>query len=160
MGHFHKGCGCPKQQVVHPTKHNCVHHCTQSEVEHIHPSHTTVMNHHTQVNKHVYPHSTSVQNTAGSVDVYGGSFQTPPRPGMGPGGQVAGAMTPGYGAGMGAGGGQVAGTMAPGYGAGYGHGMGAGYGGGHVAGATKPGHGHGHHHHHGAKHWNKKDKWC
>ncbi|WP_163971136.1 CotD family spore coat protein [Oceanobacillus halotolerans] len=78
---------CPRR-IVYPTKHNMVHHCTHDMVEHVHPSHTTVMNHHLTKNKHVYPHSTSVVNTANSVDVYGGSYQVPapprPTPGVGP----------------------------------------------------------------------------
>lgn len=100
MRHHHHGghCGCNKQ-VVYPVKHNCVHCCTESEVEHIHPSHTTVMNHHLIKNKHVFPHSTSTVNTCNSVDVYGGSFNVPNPPmanaGFGPGNQVAGAMSPG-----------------------------------------------------------------
>lgn len=98
MSHYHgPQCGCPKR-IVYPVKHNCVHHCTESEVEHIHPSHTTVMNHHLVKNKHVFPHSTSVENTCSSVDVFGGRFHTsrPPMGGMmGPGTYTAGAMDPG-----------------------------------------------------------------
>ncbi|MEC5425700.1 spore coat protein [Virgibacillus sp. C22-A2] len=127
------------QQVIHPTKHNCVHKCTESIVEHVHPSHTTVLKHHVTKNKHVFPHSTSVQQTASSVDVYGGSFNVPPRPGFGPGGQVAGVATPGMGYGPGA--------MAPGMG--YGPGS-------QVAGAVTPGMGYGP----GAHQWKKPGKWC
>ncbi|MFD2630142.1 CotD family spore coat protein [Oceanobacillus kapialis] len=116
----HCGCGCQRpKQVVHPTKYNCVNQYSESVVEHIHPSHTTVMNHHLVKNKHFYPHSTSVQNTANSVNEYGGSFNVPApgqvagamSPGMGPNGQVAGAMSPGMGPN-----GQVAGAMSPGMG--------------------------------------------
>lgn len=152
MRHRHRpncGCGCQKP-VVHPTKYNCVQHCTESEVEHIHPSHTTVMNHHVVKNKHVFPHSTSVQNTTNSVDVYGGSFNTPPQvsPGFGPGNQVGGAMSPGMGPGAGPGN-QVGGAMSPGMGCGN-----------QVGGAMSPGMGPGHHHGHGPNHWNKPNKWC
>ncbi|GGB47293.1 spore coat protein [Virgibacillus dakarensis] len=108
MRHHHgPDCGCPKR-IVHPTKHNCVENCTESVVEHIHPSHTTVMNHHLVRNRHVYPHSTSVQNTCNSVDEFGGAFNTPPQvsPAYGPGSQVAGAMSPGMNNGN-----QVAGMM-------------------------------------------------
>ncbi|MUV38893.1 hypothetical protein JNUCC1_02765 [Lentibacillus sp. JNUCC-1] len=122
MGHRHqRHCHCRPKQVVYPVKHDCVNCYSESEVEHIHPSHTTVMNHHLVKNKHVYPHSTSVQNTWNEQNVYGGSYEVPgqpnnvagamsppPRPGMGPGqmpgpgnmmpggpgNQVAGAMTP------------------------------------------------------------------
>ncbi|QTM99618.1 spore coat protein [Sediminibacillus dalangtanensis] len=110
MRHHHgPHCGCPKQ-IVYPTQENVVHHCTEETVEHIHPSHTTIMNHHLVKNQHVYPHSTSVGNTVDSVDQYGGSFNVPPN-------QVAGAATPPGGPGN-----QVAGTMSPG-----GPNMGPGY---------------------------------
>lgn len=95
-------CGChnPVKEIVHPVKENVVHCCSEETVKHVHPSHTTVMNHHLIKNEHVYPHSTSYQNTVNEVDVYG------PRPVMGtaetlcpsfPKGHVAGAMQHGYG---------------------------------------------------------------
>lgn len=109
MRHRHRPhCGCPKpmKEVVHPVKKNVVHHCTEETVKHVHPSHTTVMNHHLIKNEHVFPHTTSVKNTCNEVDVYP----------TGPGSQVAGAMSPGY-----PGSGQVAGAMGSGYpGMGYG----------------------------------------
>ncbi|WP_330949615.1 CotD family spore coat protein [Virgibacillus sp. MG-45] len=135
MRHHH---GCPKQ-IVYPVKQYCVQHCTESEVEHVHPSHTTVMNHHLIKNKHVFPYSTSVQNTVDSVDIYGGTFPVPypprPTPGVTPS-QVAGAMQPGMPPG------QVAGVMQPG--------MGPGMPPGQVAGAMQP----------GMPHWKQKNKWC
>ncbi|WP_373895405.1 CotD family spore coat protein [Virgibacillus sp. CBA3643] len=154
MRHHHGpncGCGCP-QKIVHPTKHNCVNQFSESVVEHVHPSHTTVMNHHTVKNKHVYPHSTSMQNTFNNVDQYGGSFNVP----AGQGNQIGGAMSPGPGYGSG---GQVAGAMSPGN---HPHGMGKwdgnhGHHGHQVAGAHSPGAGHGHH---GMDHWKKPNKWC
>lgn len=82
-----KHCNCQKQ-IVYPVKENVVHCCTEETVKHVHPSHTTVMNHHLVKNEHVYPHSTSVQNTFNQVDVNGGG--RPPF-GGGPGNQVAGA---------------------------------------------------------------------
>ena len=105
-------CGCPKT-IVSPVQENVVHCCTEETVQHVHPSHTTVMNHHLVKNEHFYPHTTSTENTFQSIDVNGG-----PRPpfGAGPGGQVAGAMSPGQqGQGMGPGN-QVAGigTQGPG----------------------------------------------
>jgi len=121
-------CGCPRpncgcqKPIVHPVKENVVHCCTEETVQHVHPSHTTVMNHHLVKNEHFFPHTTSTENTFQEVDVYGG-----PRPpfGAGPGNQVAGATSPGQqgqgmGPGMGTGmgpGGQVAGagTQGPGY---------------------------------------------
>lgn len=102
------GCAKPVREVVHPVKHNVVHRHTKEIVKHVHPSHTTVMNHHLVKNKHVFPHSTSVKNTYNEVDVFG-------RPGR----PVAGAMSPGGYPG------QVAGAMGQGYpGMGYGHGHG------------------------------------
>ncbi|MGP4066080.1 CotD family spore coat protein [Oceanobacillus sp. M65] len=149
--HGHQcGCGCQRpKQVVHPTKYNCVNQYSESVVEHIHPSHTTVMNHHLVKNKHVFPHSTSVQNTSNSVNQYGGSLNVPSpnqvagamSPGMGPNNQVAGAMYPGMGPN-----GQVAGAMSPG----MGHN-------GQVAGAMNPGYGK---HCGGPKQWQKPNKWC
>jgi len=137
----HCGCHSCQQTIVHPTKYNCVNQYSQSQVTHVHPSHTTVMNHHTVNNHHVFPHSTSVQNTTNSVDTYGGSFEVPAP------GQVAGAMSPGAGQGFGPGfgpGGQVAGAMSPGFG--------QGGPGGQVAGAQSPGY--------GSHHWKKHNKWC
>lgn len=118
MRRHHGGhCGCDKT-VVHPTKHNCVNTCSESVVNHIHPSHTTVMNHHTVKNKHFYPHSTSFQNQTNNVNEYGGSFNVPNN------GQVAGAMSNGNG--------QVAGAM---------NGQYNGYG-NQVGGSMQPGHHH------------------
>ncbi|HLR71352.1 MAG TPA: spore coat protein [Pseudogracilibacillus sp.] len=103
--HHGPRCGCPVcvNKVVHPVKENVVHNCTEEVVEHVHPSHTTVMNHHLVKNKHVFPHSTSVANTYNSVDEYGGSFNVPGNqvggamsPGMEPNGQVGGAMHQGH----------------------------------------------------------------
>ncbi|SDJ68115.1 CotD family spore coat protein [Sediminibacillus albus] len=137
MRHHHgPHCGCPNP-VVYPTKENVIHNCSEQTIDHIHPSHTTIMNHHLVKNNHVYPHSTSVANTVDSVDVYGGSFNVP-------GNQVAGAATPpggpGYPGGMGPGGpgNSVAGATTPG-----GPGMGPGF--------APP---------HGMKGWKKPNKWC
>ncbi|MFD1849855.1 spore coat protein [Oceanobacillus bengalensis] len=125
MRHHHgPNCGCPKC-VVHPTKFNTVHNYSESVVEHVHPSHTNVINHHTVKNNHIFPHSTSFQNVTNSVDQMGPSFQVPAPPN-----QVAGAMSPGFGSNPG----QVAGAMSPGFGP----------NGGQVAGAMNPGFGPGH----------------
>ena len=142
MRHRHRpGCGCHScKTIVHPTKYNCVNQYSESTVNHVHPSHTTIMNHHTVKNNHVFPHSTSVQNTTNSVDTYGGSFNVPSGPN-----QVGGAMSPGNGPGN-----QVAGNY-PGMGQGH---CGPGN---HVAGAMQPGMGPGHC---GPNHWKKPNKWC
>lgn len=115
-------CGCqkPVKEIVYPVKQNTVHCCSEETIKHVHPSHTTVMNHHLIKNEHVYPHTTSFGNTVNQVNMYGGP---------GPGSQVAGAMSPGMWPGMGPGG-QVAGAMQPGCGMGPG---------GQVAGAMNPG---------------------
>lgn len=110
MRHHHgPHCGCPKQ-IVYPVTEDCVHHCTESVIEHVHPGHTTIMNHHLVKNKHVFPHSTSVANTCNSVDVYGGAFQEPVPPySYGAQKHAAGMMTP-EAQGMGN---HMAGTMPP-----------------------------------------------
>ncbi|SHN19104.1 CotD family spore coat protein [Gracilibacillus kekensis] len=83
------GCGMPTQTVVHPTKYNQVNTCTESEVKHIHPSHTNCVNHHLVKNTHYFPHTTSYQNTVDQVNVYGGPMQGP--------GQFGGFSQPGPG---------------------------------------------------------------
>ena len=90
-GHHHHEphCGC-NEQIVYPVDHDVVHNCCERTVEHVHPSHTTVVNHHLTRNVHLYPQSTSVENTFDSVDIYGGTFEVPapPQPtvGFAPGG--------------------------------------------------------------------------
>ncbi|MGN8647036.1 CotD family spore coat protein [Gracilibacillus sp. HCP3S3_G5_1] len=71
------GCGMPTKKIVYPTKYNEVHTCSESEVQHIHPSHTTCVNHHLVKNTHFFPHTTSYQNTVDQVNVYGGPMQSP-----------------------------------------------------------------------------------
>lgn len=73
-------------KCVHPVKENVVHCCTEETVQHVHPSHTTVKKHHIVKNEHVYPHSTSVENSVDCVDVNCGGWNQnghgqPPRPG-------------------------------------------------------------------------------
>lgn len=155
-GHQHgQNCGCPKQ-IVHPTKHNCVNQYSESVVEHVHPSHTTVMNHHLVKNKHIYPHSTSVQNNSNSVNEFGGAYNMPP------GNQVGGAMSPGgpgmgAGPGYGPGNGQVAGAMSPGNcGNQVAGAKSPGSCGNQVAGANMPGYGH---HSYNMQHNYKPNKW-
>lgn len=95
-----KPCHCqkPAKEIVYPVKENVVHCCTEETVKHIHPSHTTVVNHHLVKNKHVFPHSTSVENTFNEVDMFPGGGGMGPG-GMGPG-SVGGAMSPGKKHGM------------------------------------------------------------
>ncbi|MFG6114566.1 CotD family spore coat protein [Halobacillus sp. MO56] len=83
----------PRQQVVCPTRHCVQNNYFQNEVDYIHPTHTTIMNHHLTRNMHHFPQTQSVMDTFDSEDV----FMPPQRPemtgpmGMGP--QVAGAET-------------------------------------------------------------------
>ncbi|WP_277680328.1 spore coat protein [Gracilibacillus dipsosauri] len=67
-------CMMPTNTVVHPTKCNVVNTCSESVVNHIHPSHTTCMNHHLVKNVHYYPHTTSNQYSVDEVNLYGGSM--------------------------------------------------------------------------------------
>lgn len=101
MGHHHRcrprrrpsfGCQQPSNEIVYPVKENVVNCCTEETVKHIHPSHTTVKNHHLIKNEHYYPHTTSTENFVNEVDVQGASAG--PGMGMGPGSgnQVGGAM--------------------------------------------------------------------
>ncbi|MBM7552511.1 CotD family spore coat protein [Thalassobacillus pellis] len=104
----------PAQQVVCPTKHCVQHNFYQKEVDFIHPTHTTVYNHHMTQNKHFFPQTQSVVDTFGSEDVMmppqGMSPQMGPRPPMGPN-QVAGAQYNGNGPGPMGMGPQVAGAQ-------------------------------------------------
>ncbi|MGM8366049.1 spore coat protein [Virgibacillus sp. W0181] len=132
----HWNCQKPVKEIVYPVKENMVHCCSEETVKHVHPTHTTVMNHHLIKNEHVYPQTTSYGNTVNEVNVNGAP---------GPGGQVAGAMSPGM-TGMGPNG-QVAGAMSPGH-----------------SGMAPGGQGHGAMGHHGmmGKHHCKHQppKWC
>lgn len=101
--------------VVHPTKCCVDHNFVNNVVPHIHPTHTTTVNHINYQHQHHFPQSQSVVN-----EVTNQHFFNPPCPvpGFGPRprpGAVAGAFEPGYGPGPGFG---------PGYGPGYGPGMG------------------------------------
>ncbi|MBO1001584.1 CotD family spore coat protein [Pseudogracilibacillus auburnensis] len=65
-------CNCQKpRQIVYPVREEVKHCHTEERVQHIHPSHTTVVNHHTIKNEHLYPHSTSCENRVNEVDVRG-----------------------------------------------------------------------------------------
>jgi len=82
-------CNRPKQ-IVYPVKENVVHCCSEETIKHVHPSHTTVVNHHLVKNKHVFPHTTSEEDTVENVDIAGNSFNNPFS-----GNQVGGAMNHG-----------------------------------------------------------------
>ncbi len=81
-------------------------------VPHIHPSHTTTVNHHNFQHVHSFPHTESVVN-----EVTNQQFVAPAAP-VGFGGPVPGAVAPGFGApGFGAPGFGAPGFGAPGFGA-------------------------------------------
>ncbi|HLS20670.1 MAG TPA: CotD family spore coat protein [Bacillota bacterium] len=82
-------CQQPVKEIVYPVQNNVVHKCSEEVVKHIHPMHTTVVNHHLIKNEHLYPHTTSVENTYEEIEMYNNGA---------PGGnQVAGATAPGMG---------------------------------------------------------------
>lgn len=87
MRNRHCNCGCqkPTNEIVYPVKNEVVDCYSEETVKHVHPSHTTVKNHHTIKNEHVYPHTTSVENIVNNVDINNG------RPNNN---QVAGATSP------------------------------------------------------------------
>lgn len=74
--HTNNNCNRPKQ-IVYPVKENVVHCCSEETIKHVHPSHTTVVNHHLVKNKHVFPNTTSEEDTVQSVDVAGNSSNGP-----------------------------------------------------------------------------------
>lgn len=107
--------------IVHPTKCCVNHNFVNNVVPHIHPTHTTTVNHINFDHQHFFPQSHSAVNNVTNQQFFnppypveGPAFGPPPRPGA-----VAGAFAPGYGPGPGFG---------PGMGPGYGPGMGPGYG--------------------------------
>lgn len=63
-------CRCGKE-IVYPTREEVKNTYSEETVKHIHPSHTTVINHHTIRNEHFYPHSTSFEERVREVDVRG-----------------------------------------------------------------------------------------
>ena len=62
------GCQQPRR-IVYPVRHDFVNRCTEEVVEHIHPSHTTVCNHHIVQNRHVFPHTTSQEFSVEEVNI-------------------------------------------------------------------------------------------
>ncbi|HLR42389.1 MAG TPA: CotD family spore coat protein [Pseudogracilibacillus sp.] len=84
-------CQCDRK-IVYPTKEEVKNIYTEETVDHIHPSHTTVVNNHTVRNVHSYPHSTSHETRVREIDVRGAQD----RPGAS-GNNVAGVTDNGYG---------------------------------------------------------------
>jgi spore coat protein D len=50
--------------IVHPTKCCVNHNCCNYVVPHIHPTHTTTVNHHMYQHQHYFPQTQSVVNEA------------------------------------------------------------------------------------------------
>jgi spore coat protein D len=62
--------------VIHPTKCCVKHNFMNNVVPHIHPSHTTTVNHINYQHQHYFPHTQSVVNEVTSQDL--GPFPGPP----------------------------------------------------------------------------------
>ena len=65
-------CQAPVKTVVCPCKQKCVNTASFSNVNYVHPTHTTVMDQNTVQNTHYYPQSTSWGQTVNQTNVYGG----------------------------------------------------------------------------------------
>lgn len=63
--------------IVCPTQNKCVNTCSCSQVNYVHPIHTTVMDQHTVQNKHFYPQTTSWEQNVNQTNVYGGQTWPP-----------------------------------------------------------------------------------
>lgn len=68
--HCRGRCQCDRK-ILYPTKEEVKNVYTEETVDHIHPSHTTVVNNHTVRNVHSYPHSTSYETRVREIDVRG-----------------------------------------------------------------------------------------
>lgn len=55
--------------IMHPAMNNMVNTYSSTIVPHVHPQHTTVVNHHVTKHAHMYPQSTSFANTSSNVDL-------------------------------------------------------------------------------------------
>ena len=76
MGYL--ACGCKgkcrcndTRDIVYPTRKEVKNTYSEETINHIHPSHTTVINHHTIRNVHFYPHTTSYEERVREIDVRG-----------------------------------------------------------------------------------------
>ncbi|MBU5594204.1 spore coat protein [Amphibacillus sp. MSJ-3] len=70
-------CQQPVKTIVCPTQQKCVNTCSYSQVNYVHPTHTTVTDHHTVQNTHFYPQSTSWGQTVNQTNVFGGQTWPP-----------------------------------------------------------------------------------
>ncbi|MFD2445810.1 CotD family spore coat protein [Bacillus sp. CGMCC 1.16607] len=95
--------------IVHPTKCCTNHTFANTIVPHIHPSHTTTVNHQNFQHKHYFPHTQSVVgevthqhfNCSGPGPGMAPGFGAGPGVGMGPGFGAGPGMSPGFGPGPG-----------------------------------------------------------
>lgn len=55
--------------IMYPAMNNTVNTYSSTLVPHVHPQHTTVVNHHVMKHAHLYPQTTSYANTASNVDL-------------------------------------------------------------------------------------------
>ncbi len=74
---------CVAPPIVHPPKNCYVNKFSSTLVPHIHPTKTTVVNHHIMKHTHLYPHSTSFANTYQNVDIGPSTGITPAYGGYG-----------------------------------------------------------------------------
>ena|SRR5690554_2541166 len=85
---------CGEKTIVHPTRCNQTQSCSESIVNHVHPSHTNHLNTHFIRNRHFFPHTTSQQNRVVQLNEFGGSGRPPVG---GPGFNQGGAFGQGFG---------------------------------------------------------------
>lgn len=89
--------------IIHPTKHCCANTYSETIVPHIHPQHTTIVNHEHFQHQHYFPQSTSVVNQVTNQQFAAAGPGPVPRPGFGgygaPGGYGVPGGYPGFGPG-------------------------------------------------------------
>lgn len=72
---------CGTKTIVDPVMNNVQHTYSEEVIEHIHPVHTTVVNHHKVKNVHAYPHTTSFANEKSVEQTHlSPTHNSPPRP--------------------------------------------------------------------------------
>ncbi|WP_170937517.1 CotD family spore coat protein [Terribacillus saccharophilus] len=72
---------CGTKTIVDPVINNVEHTYSEEVIEHIHPVHTTVVNHHKVKNVHAYPHTTSFANEQSMEQTHlSPTHNSPPRP--------------------------------------------------------------------------------
>lgn len=72
---------CGTKTIVDPVINNVQHTYSEEVIEHIHPVHTTVVNHHKVKNVHMYPHTTSFANEKSMEQTHlSPTHNSPPRP--------------------------------------------------------------------------------